>query len=170
MLNTNANVPVPEESAKATQVQAAQVLRQFRVVFNAVRTHFQQVERQVGIGGAKVWALHLVHQQPGISMGELARAMDIHQSTASNLVKFLSKKKLLRIEKAKEDRRGVRLFVESDAVALLQGAPMPYEGVLPKALQDLPIDTLAQLQKSLSQLILALEAENTAAGIPLAEL
>ncbi len=54
-------------------VTAAQVLRRFRVVFNAVRSHFQQVEKQVGLGGAQVWALSLVRDQPGIGMGGVAR-------------------------------------------------------------------------------------------------
>ena len=53
---------------------------------------------------------------------------------------------------------------------LLQGAPGPYEGVLPEALQQLPPATLDQLQLSLAQLIQALKADEQAGGIPLAEL
>ena len=66
--------------------QAAQVLRRFRVVFNAVRTHFGKLERKTRLSGAQVWVLSLVRDQPGIGVGALARAMDVHQSTASNLL------------------------------------------------------------------------------------
>ena len=38
---------------------AVAVLRQFRQVFNAVKSHFQQVEKTVGMGGAQVWALSI---------------------------------------------------------------------------------------------------------------
>jgi len=40
-----------KSSANPTD-NAAQALRQFRVVFNAVRTHFGQVEQESGLGGA----------------------------------------------------------------------------------------------------------------------
>ena len=145
------------------------MLRQFRVVFNAVRSHFQQVEKRVGIGGAQVWALNVIQNQPGVSVNELARAMDI-QSTASNLIRQLVKRELVRTEKSAADRRGVQLFIEAAGQLLLQGAPGPYEGVLPEALQQLPRATLDQLQLSLAQVIQALKADEQAGGIPLAEL
>jgi hypothetical protein len=45
------------DAADAARAEkAARVLRRFRMVFNAVKTHFQQVEKQAGIGGAQVWA------------------------------------------------------------------------------------------------------------------
>ncbi len=146
------------------------MLRQFRVVFNAVRTHFQQVEKRVGIGGAQVWALHVVRERPGIGINELARRMDIHQSTASNLVRQLVKRGLVQLQKSTIDRRNVQLFVEPAGLTLLQGAPGPYEGVLPEALQKLPPTTLTQLQHHLAQLVHMLQADESAGGIPLAEL
>lgn len=152
------------------QELSAQVLRQFRVVFNAVRTHFQQVEKRVGIGGAQVWALNVIQQRPGVGVGELAHAMDIHQSTASNLVRQLVKRELVRTEKSTVDRRGVHLYVEAAAQALLQGVPGPYEGVLPGALQQLDPHTLVRLQADLAQVIHVLKADEQAGGIPLAEL
>ena len=161
----------PQQDQTVAQAeQATQVLRQFRIVFNAVRSHFQQVERRVGIGGAQVWALNVIRQNPGGSVNEMARAMDIHQSTASNLVRQLVKRELVRSAKSTVDRRGVQLYIEPAGEQLLQGAPGPYEGVLPEALQQLPPETLAQLQQNLNQVIQVLQADQQAGGIPLAEL
>ncbi|HBZ08040.1 MAG TPA: MarR family transcriptional regulator, partial [Massilia sp.] len=70
------------------------VLRQFRIVFNAVKNHFRQVERDAGLGGAQLWALSVIAQSPGIGVTDLARALDIHQSTASNLVRALGSRGL----------------------------------------------------------------------------
>ena len=97
-----------------------QVLRRFRVVFNAIRSHFQQVEKQVGLGGAQVWALGVVRDHPGIGMGMLAKNMDIHQSTASNLVKTLQRKELIAMSKAPEDRRNVQLHVLPAGLVVLE--------------------------------------------------
>ncbi|WP_295957676.1 MarR family winged helix-turn-helix transcriptional regulator [Rhodoferax sp.] len=147
----------------------AQVLRRFRVVFNAVRSHFQQVENQVGLGSAQVWALSVVRDQPGIGMGGLAKGMDIHQSTASNLVKALLRKALIRMDKAPEDWRNVRLHILPSGIAVLDQVPGPFAGVLPLALGKLPQASLQRLDQDLAELIVLLKADEQAGGIPLAE-
>lgn len=170
MPRTSAETRKPLTAPLGDDAQAALVLRQFRVVFNAVRSHFLQVEKQVGIGGAQVWALHALASQPGLSMNDLAGAMDIHQSTASNLIRQLLKSGLVRTEKSATDRRSVKLYIEPAGQAILERAPGPFQGVLPEALNRLPPQTLQQLQKNLATLIAVLEADEQAGGIPLAQL
>lgn len=148
----------------------AQVLRRFRVVFNTVRGHFQQVEKQAGLGGAQVWALSVIRDQPGIGMGGLAKSMDIHQSTASNLVKVLQKKDMLSMTKALVDRRNVELTILPAGLAVLAKVTGPFEGVLPEALGQLPPETLARMDQDLSELIQLLKADEKAGGIPLGQL
>ena len=65
---------------------AARVLQQFRQIFNAVKTHFQQVEKKVGVGGAQVWALAVMKEAkrdwdilvilPRASSPEIVRYLD----------------------------------------------------------------------------------------------
>ena len=150
--------------------QAAVVLRRFRVVFNAVRTHFKQVEKQVGLGGAQVWALSIIRDEPGIGLGALARSMDVHQSTASNLVKGLLKRGLIRADKGLADKRQVQLMPLHEALTLLKQVPGPFEGVLPEALEQLPADTLKRLDHDLAELIALLKADEATGSIPLAQL
>lgn len=151
-------------------VQAVQVLRRFRVVFNAVRSHFQQVEKEVGLGSAQIWALSVVQSRPDIGISELAAVMDIHQSTASNLVKTLLKRELIMAGKAPEDRRNVRLKILPAGAEVLGKVPGPFEGVLPSALLMLPVETLSRLDEDLQALTRVLKADERASGIPLAEL
>lgn len=147
----------------------AQVLRRFRQVFSAVRSQFAQIEKRTGLGGAQLWALSLVQQRPGIGMGELARLMDVHQSTASNLVKGLVLRELLEAGKHGPDRRAVQLSLLPAGARLLRRAPGPAEGVLPQALQSLDAETLARLDGDLGRLIELLGADARAANIPLSE-
>ena len=151
-------------------VTPAKVLRRFRVVFNAVRTHFRHMEKQVGLGGAQVWALSLIQAKPGLGMGEVAKHMDIHQSTASNLIKALLRKELIRMEKAPGDRRNVCLTILPAGASLLQQVPGPLGGVLPQALGSLSADTLQRLDADLGQLIGLLNADEAAEETPLAQL
>lgn len=151
-----------------------QVLRRFRVVFNAVKTHFQQVEKQAGIGGAPLWALSVVQQHPGIRVTELALAMDIHQSTASNLVRSLVDRNLVQTTQGTKDRRSVELNLLPAGIALLTKAPGPFSGVLPAALHQLSPETLQRLDEDLALLIAVLaQAGSTdlrAEKTPLAQL
>lgn len=160
----------PAAPLPAEPVTPAKVLRRFRVVFNAVRTHFRQMEKQVGLGGAQVWALSLIKANPGIGIGEVAARMDIHQSTASNLVKALLRKELISLDKAPTDRRNVRLKILPAGSRLLKKVSGPFEGVLPEALSSLTGDTLQRLDEDLGQLIGLLSADESAESTPLAHL
>ena len=149
---------------------AVAVLRQFRQVFNAVKSHFQQVEKTVGMGGAQVWALSVVREQPGIDVGALARAMSIHQSTASNLVRTLIDREMLVAVKQGADRRAVQLNLLPAGARVLRNAPGPFAGLLPDALKAMPPQTLARLQQDLDQLLERIAADEAAAHIPLSQL
>lgn len=161
-----APAPAPADQAES----AARVLRRFRMVFNAVKTHFQQVEKQAGIGGAQVWALSLIAARPGIGVGGLAEAMDIHQTTASNLVKALVGLELVVAQRQAPDRRAVQLHPTPAARKVLARAPGPFSGVLPEALARLDPQTLARLDADLGTLITALAADESAGGIPLGQM
>lgn len=155
--------------ATALSQPAARVLRRFRLVFNAVKAHFREVEKKAGVGGAQVWALSVIRTDPGISVGDLARAMDIHQSTASNLVRSLVALDLIQRVRGGADRRGVQLQATPAGLKVLRKAPGPFAGVLPEALESLDAATLARLDRDLGRLIGVLGADERGAGIPLGQ-
>ena len=146
------------------------VLRRFRVVFNAVRTHFRDIERNVGLGGAQVWALSLVKENPGIGIGGIAAGMDIHQSTASNLIKTLLQKALIETKKSSVDKRSVSLTILPAGNLVLDQVSGPFEGVLPQALSEMSYTTLKRLDHDLGELIVLLKADESAAAVPLASI
>ncbi|HJV59820.1 MAG TPA: MarR family winged helix-turn-helix transcriptional regulator [Albitalea sp.] len=146
------------------------VLRQFRQVFNAVKTHFQQVEKRVGLGGAQVWALSVIRDTPAIGAGGLADAMNIHQSTASNLIRALSEQGYIVASKDDADRRAVQLRLSPAGARVLKRSPGPFAGVLPDALASLDDKTLKRLEADLGRLIERLEVDEAAGGVPLADI
>lgn len=150
--------------------EVLRVLRRFRQVFNAVRTHFREVEKVAGIGGAQLWALSVVRTTPGITVGELAKAMDVHQTTASNLVKGLLALGLLESHRNGVDRRSSMLKVAPAGTRLLRRAPGPFSGVLPEALSRLDEAMLRRLDADLAALLAELGADARAAKIPLAQM
>lgn len=146
---------------------AARVLRQFRLVFNAVKTHFQQVQKTAGLGGAQLWALSLIGASEGLGVSELACAMDIHQSTASNLVRALQARDLVETRRTNTDRRLVQLSLRPEGQRLLAMAPGPFSGVLPQALARLGAPTLMRLEEDLAELIELIDTDEHDANRPL---
>jgi DNA-binding MarR family transcriptional regulator len=133
--------------------QAAKVLRRFRVIFNAVKNHFRSVETRAGVSGAQLWALSVINAQPGAGMNQLARAMDVHQSTASNLVRALADAGMVISAREGDDRRAVQLYLTTKGQKALAKAPGPFAGVLPDALLHLDAQALVRLDRDLAALI-----------------
>jgi DNA-binding MarR family transcriptional regulator len=158
---SGADLPASEREAPV------RVLRQFRKIFNTVKTHFQQVEKRAGLGGAQVWALSVIRDRPGIGVNELARTMDVRQPTASNLVKSLVDQDFVEVRKDARDRRAVKLHLRPAGARVLRRAPGPFTGVLPEALASLDALTIERLERDLSVLIRLLAADERGAKIPL---
>ena len=149
----------------------ATILRQFRVIFRSVKKHFQVIERTCGIGGSQLWALATVSESPGIRVSDLAKAMSIHQSTASNLVEQMVKLGLIVRERDTDDQRVVRLNATARGLALIARAPKPLIGLLPDALSQLNPLELRQLHASLAKLLDVMDLlDESAVNTPLADL
>lgn len=148
---------------------ATRVLRLFRVVFNAVKAHFRQVEASAGVAGAQVWALSVIAEHPGIGVRGVAHAMDIHQSTASNLLKPLIERGMVAADREGADRRAVHLHLSAKGAAILRTVPGPFAGVLPEALGAMDEPTLKRLGRDLTTLCHLLGVEARGPGMPLGQ-
>ncbi len=148
-----------------------EVLRQFRVIFKSIRKHFQSIEDRLGISGSLLWAVSIIAEQPGINITALARAMSIHQSTASNIVIKLVEQDFVSKSRLQEDNRITGLFVSDHGKAQLLQAPGPVRGLLPDALAKLPYQNLCELNENLSVLLQQMEAlEAQGSDTPLADI
>lgn len=148
----------------------ADVLRRFRLVFSAVRAHFIQVQKKAGISGAQLWALSVISAHQELSVGRLASAMDVHQTTASNLVKVLVQQGLVVSQRGVADRRTVQLQPTAKGRRVLRKAPAPASGVLPDALARLDPATLSRLDHDLGMLLEQVRVDERAARTPLAQM
>ncbi len=159
------------ESIQADETSAHAVLGKFRIIFGAIRQHFREVEKACGVSGAQVWVLATLDKSPGLRVTELAEALSIHASTASNLLDKIERSGLIRRERGTQDQRVVRLFLTEGGRAALAAAPQPFTGVLPHALDQLAPEILARLNQDLDTLIGHMDLTNSKdARRPLSEL
>lgn len=153
-----------QKTSSTSSTLDLEVLKQFRVIFKSVRKHFSLIEEQAGVSGAQLWALHAIATSPGLRVTELARAMSVHQSTASNLVEKLVELSYVRREKSLEDSRAILLFVTPQGADQLSQAPGPVRGILPDALEKLPDEVLVELNRNLSLLLAQMSDQNLSDG------
>lgn len=133
-LNSPLTSPASDALHQGAAPSEMDVLQQFRLIFRAVKRHFQSVEEACGVSGAQLWALARIAAQPGLKVGELAKALAVHQTTASNLVDRLCRAGLVERRRSTRDQRVVELYPSRTGSAALGRAPEPLRGVLPDAL------------------------------------
>lgn len=155
IVQTASHSPPPADAGGISDPVA--VLKLFRVIFQSVNRHSHEVERKAGMGGAQLWALAEISGRPRITVTELAKAMSIHQSTASNLLEKLESQHYIARNRSDEDRRVVLLTLTPQGEEVLSKAPLPHRGVLSDALLKLDQPSLVLLQGSLEKLVAQLE-------------
>ncbi|MDX8127339.1 MarR family transcriptional regulator [Methylomonas sp. OY6] len=142
-----------------------EVLKQFRLIFKAVQQHSQWVETHCGVTSAQLWALWELSKTPGLKVTELAKAMSIHHSTASNMLDKLAKKGLILRERVSEDQRVVTVTLTQEGIELLNQVPTPPQGILQHALFDLPENVLKSLAKNLDVLVQEMKIKDDEAAM-----
>lgn len=149
-----------------------EVLRQFRVLIKSIKWHFDSIEDSCQISGAQLWALAEVSSRPDLRVSDLAKAMAVHQSTASNLADKLVQMGLVIKERKDLDQRVVRLQPTEAGLRVVAQAPQPLEGVLPSALKKLQPQQLKELNHLLGELISLMETpdKKKAAATPLSDI
>lgn len=156
---------------KGPHEKAREALKRFRIVFSSVKKHFEDIEAQCGVSGAQLWALWEIHRAPGLRVSELANALLIHQSTASNLLVKLEEKMLIHRERDSTDQRVVKLHLTEKGTDVIGRAPRPMIGLLPDALQRLPEATLDSLLVCMDELVSAMQIkDDEATAKPLSDL
>jgi DNA-binding MarR family transcriptional regulator len=164
-----AKTRTPLTDAEKHAERTTKVLRRFRVIFNAVKTHFRSVEHQAGVSGAQLWALSVIDARPGAGINQLAAAMDLHQSTASNLVRALTEAGLVVSAREGDDRRAVQLYLTPRGHRILARAPGPFSGILPEALAQMDAQTLARLDRDLAAVIRQIAPHAQGGNVPLGD-
>jgi len=146
--------------ASGTQHSALETLKLFRIIFKSANRHFHEIEKAVGIGGASLWALAEIAEKKDLTVSGLAKAMSIHQSTASNLMEKLESTAYVARTRSADDRRVVYLSLTDKGRDALAKAPPPYRGILPDALMRLDPESIEALNKQLTALIAGMERKH----------
>lgn len=84
----------------------------------------------LGLSAAQMFVLHVLHKEPGLSLGELADRTITDQSSVSVVVRKLQEKKLVVKRTAKADRRRVEVSLSAAGRRLAENTPHPVQEAL----------------------------------------
>jgi DNA-binding MarR family transcriptional regulator len=138
------------QGSASAKVGPPEVLDQLRQVMRALRREEGRTGRTVTAAAQR--AVACIDANPGIQVGDLARELCIHQSTASNLLERLTREGLVAKRRTVDDYRTVSLFATAKGRAALKSAPPPGDR-LQRALARLPASSLAVLNAHLKGLV-----------------
>lgn len=128
------------------------VLMQFRIIANAMSLPAGPVSSQSPVVHRNLRALDAVAHAPGLGVNALASALGVPQPMASQAVKALVQRHLIKVERNLHDRRAVRLYVSEDGRAVLGSLPAKFDfgDRLAAALRKLDEASQLRLESGLS--------------------
>lgn len=135
------------------------MVRTLRRLFKAIHEYSKAIHRRTGLSGPQVWAMSLLRDHPGLSLGALAEKMFAHPSTVSGVVDRLEDRRAVRRSVDREDRRGVRLHLTPAGRRLVRRSPPPVQVGLRRALLAMPASRLRSLRRSLERIARDTEAD-----------
>lgn len=147
------------QAPEGTQADAEATFGRVLQFVRAVQNGMQNIDRGHGLSGSQLFALWHISAHPGLKVSELAGAMHIRHSTASNLLDKLEGRALTRRERQTTDTRVVRLHLTPEGEAIVKDLPGPLQGRLRKALQALSAAELAGLSGGIAKLLEILDIE-----------
>lgn len=145
----------------ADDVKGDEVFSKLLQLVRTVQTGMQNIDTSHGLSGSQLWALWQISAQPGQRVSELAAALHIHPSTASNLLDKLETVGLVRRERRDSDNRVVRLYLSEAGLKLIKEIPGPMKGKLRQALQQVPAPVLTGLFNGVKAVLSLMDKESS---------
>lgn len=136
----------------------AQIVQGLRRIVKALQTYSQDVRSAYGLTGPQLWALKTLQREGTLTVGRLAAALAVHQSSISILLDRLEKRGLVRRIRTRSDRRIVQVELTKRGASMAADAPDAAQGRLLHALGSMTAEHLRRTRRVVDRLVDAMEA------------
>ena len=136
------------------------ILVALRRIVRAVDLRSQELTRQHGVTGPQLLVLRaLVRERGGLSVGELARIIELSQPTTTGIVGRLERRELVYRERAATDRRMVRVRIAQAGIDVVSGAPPLLQEQFMEQINSLPAWERSHILSTLQRVVAMLGAD-----------
>lgn len=139
----------PEEESLGEVLDFMRVLW---AVHHAMQSASKRMNRTMGLTGPQRLVLRILTKRPGMTAGELARALHIDPSTLTGIIARLEARRLVKRDADENDARKVRLTLTPDGKREARDRPGTVESTVRDVLVELPPETLRRAKKTLQLL------------------
>ena len=105
---------------------------------HGLQSRSKRMEADLGITGPQRLVIRILGRSPGASAGTLARAMCVHPSTLTGVLKRLEKQRLIERTRDQHDGRRALLILSAKGKKLDANKSGTIEGVVRRCLETLP--------------------------------
>ena len=134
------------------------IVQGLRRIVRALQSYSQGVRARYGLTGPQLWALKTLQRSGPLTIGGLADALAVHQSSMSVLLDRLAERGLITRERRADDQRVVDVQLTRRGRAMAEDAPEAAQGRLLHALDEMPAADVHQVRVAVGQLVAAMEA------------
>lgn len=133
--------------------EVAEIMDSIRHIFKALRVASIQFEKAVGLSAAQMFVLKKVHEEPWLSINDLALRTTTHQSSVSVVVKKLEERGLVCRAASPEDSRRSIIALTPTGEQILGKAPKMVQESMIEALQSMSPKKTQELSLLLNEFI-----------------
>ncbi|HEX9011383.1 MAG TPA: MarR family transcriptional regulator [Holophagaceae bacterium] len=134
------------------------IFQDLRRMVHALELYSKDVNTRFGLTAPQLWALWELERGGEMTLGSLAKALQLHPSTVVGVVDRLEGKDLAKRELDPSDRRRIRIRLMPKGRALLKRAPHPAQGRLVHGLQAMSESQVTSLRRAMTTLVRIMEA------------
>jgi DNA-binding MarR family transcriptional regulator len=132
---------------------AKAILNRVRQIVRALRTFDKQAQSRFGLGAAQMFIVHILQNDDGLSLNELANHTATDQSSVSLAVGKLVSDGYVKRAESEVDRRQVHLSLTAKGRALARRSPPAAQERILESVQAMKRSERTQLTALLDQLI-----------------
>jgi len=136
------------------------IVQGLRRIVRALQSYSQRVRARYGLTGPQLWAVKTLQQAGPLSIGALAEALAVQQSSTSLLLDHLEERGLIRRRRRNSDQRVVDVHLTPRGAAMAADAPEAAQGRLLHALDAMSEREVSQLSAAVRRLVDAMEAND----------
>lgn len=125
------------QQMEALMDKSQEVLVQLRQIIRATELHDKQLSRVTGLTMPQLMSMQTLHMQGPMTVGALAKQMNLTQATVTSILDRLEKKHLTTRVRSQEDKRKVLVYPTGEGLALLKSAPATLQDRLINAFEQM---------------------------------
>ena len=152
----SAPLPSPTTAMNPTE----EVLTALRRVIRATDLHSRHLEKTVGLTAPQLLLLQILRQRGEVTIGTLAREMNLSQATVTTVMDRLEDRQLVRRIRSETDRRKVMAALTGEGEKLLLNAPTLLQQNFIRQFQDLQDWEQAMILASLQRVAKMMDAQH----------